>query len=111
MTSQKILQDLFRSEIIHFENKKWPTLTGAQIARADSSVNREFGKALQESRKLTKEEIEDGEVTPEQLSKAQKEWEAYLHAWAAFVHVRYPNEEAAIKAQIEMDRYRLLETI
>jgi len=109
--SQSILKDLFHTEVAHFERKKWPALSDNQVAVADTLLNREYTKKLQELQKLTKEEIEQGAVTAENLSKVEGTWETYRDAWVAFARLRYPADVAAIRVEITLDRYRLLRTI
>jgi uncharacterized protein YecT (DUF1311 family) len=109
--SEKILEDLFRTELVHFESKRWPALSAAQIAAAEPAVRREYEKTLQQHRAVTKEEKGDGAVTAEGLAEAEKAWEAYRDAWVAFARVRYPAAVEAIRAEITMRRYGLLKTI
>ncbi len=109
--SQGILRNLFRAELVHFESGKWPTLTASQIASAYALVQREYEGKLEKLRAQTKEEIDEGEVTAENLSKVESTWEAYRDAWAAFARARYPEKANAIRAAITLDRYRLLKTI
>jgi hypothetical protein len=111
MHSQDILKDLFRTELIHFERGKWPSLTASQIASADALVQREYEVRLQKLRAQTKEDIDEGAVTSENLSNVESAWEAYRSAWVAFAHVRYPAAADSIRAAITLDRYRLLKTI
>jgi uncharacterized protein YecT (DUF1311 family) len=109
--SQGILKNLFHTEVVHFEHKKWPALSDNQIKMADASLRREYEKKLQQSRSQTKEEISQGTVTAGHLSSVQETWETYRDAWVAFARLRYPAAVAAIRAEITLDRYRLLETI
>lgn len=109
--SQSILQDLFRTEVVHFERKKWPVLSSRQITTADALLQREYKKTLQQLRAQTTEAIEDGAVTADHLSSVEETWEAYRDAWVAFAHLRYPAAVSAIRAKITLDRYRLLKTI
>jgi uncharacterized protein YecT (DUF1311 family) len=109
--SAEILTDLFRTEIVHFERGKWPVLSDSQIKSADSLLRREYQKKLQQLAAHTKEEIDGGAVTADDLSKVQAAWETYRDAWDVFARLRYPAAAAAIQAQIALDRYRLLKTI
>ncbi len=109
--SQNILNDLFHTEIVHFERKKWPALTEKQMAMADPSLHREYEKKLQQLRTRPKEENYDGAVTADHLSNVESTWEAYRDAWVTFARLRYPQAVAAIRAEITLDRYRLLKTI
>jgi len=109
--SEDILNDLFRTELVHFERKRWPSLSTNRIAAADDLLNREYEKTLQQLRKQTKEEIEDGAVTAEGLTSAQREWETYRDAWFTFARLRYPDAAETIRAQVTLDRYRLLKTV
>lgn len=109
--SENILKDLFRTEIIHFERKKWPTLSDKQIAAADGLLQREYEEKLQQLRVKTEEEINDGAVTAEHLSSVEKTWENYRDAWIQFARLRYPVAVPAIRAEITQDRYRLLKTM
>jgi uncharacterized protein YecT (DUF1311 family) len=109
--SQGILQDLFHTEVVHFERKKWPVLSDNQITRADALLHREYVKKLQELRTQTKESINQGAVTEGHLSSAEEAWQTYRDAWVAFARLRYPAAVAVIRAEITLDRYRLLKTI
>jgi hypothetical protein len=109
--SQDILKDLFHTEVVHFERKKWPVLSDNQIALADAWLHREYEKKLQQSRAHTKDEIDQGAVTAGQLSSVQQTWQTYRDAWVAFARLRYPAAVAVIRAEITLDRYRLLKAI
>lgn len=109
--SQTILKDLFHTEVIHFESKKWPVLSESQIATADALMHREYEKKLRQFRAHTKEAIDQGAVKASDLSSVQETWETYRDAWVAFAGLRYPAAAAAIRTQITLDRYRLLKTI
>jgi uncharacterized protein YecT (DUF1311 family) len=111
MGSQYILKDLFRTEVVHFERKKWPALPEKQVVMANVLLERELKAKLVELRTQTKEEIEQGAVTASNLSKVEKAWEAYRDAWDGFARLRYPSEVARVRAAITLDRYRLLKTI
>lgn len=45
--SQDILKELFHTEVVHFERKKWPVLSDNQITTADVLLHREYEKMLQ----------------------------------------------------------------
>jgi len=109
--SKNILNDSFRTEIVHFERKQWPTLSENQIKLADTWLHREYERKLQQLRSRPKDETFDGAVTPDGLANAQKSWENYRTAWVAFARLRYPEAVAAIGAGISLARYRLLKTI
>lgn len=109
--SEDILRNLFHTEFVHFERKKWPALTEKRIAAADSLMTREYAFKRQQLRNKAKEEIDEGVVTTDGLAKAQASWERYREAWVSFARLRYPSEAAAIRAQITLDRYRLLKAI
>ncbi|MGO4518492.1 lysozyme inhibitor LprI family protein [Terriglobus sp. 2YAB30_2] len=109
--SQEILNDLFRGEITHFERKQWPVLSANQIATSDVLLQREYEKKVKGLRTQPKEAIDEGAVTADGLSSAETAWEAYRDAWVAFARVRYPSAVDAIRAQITLDRYRLVKTI
>jgi len=109
--SQSILKDLFHTELIHFEHRKWPTLSGNQITMADALLDREYMKKLQQLRTHTKESINEGAVTADHVSSVEETWEKYRDAWVAFARLRYPAAVTAIRAEITLDRYRLLKTI
>ena len=109
--SQSILKELFHTEVVHFERKKWPSLSDNQIAMADAWLHRECVKKLQLLRMQTKESIDEGAVTAGSLSTVEERWQTYRDAWVAFVHLRYPAAVALIRAEITLDRYRLLKTI
>jgi uncharacterized protein YecT (DUF1311 family) len=109
--SETILKDLFHTELASFERRKWPVVSDKEIAVADSLLRREYQKKLQQLRTRTKEEIDDGEVTAEQLSGVEPAWERYHDAWVAFARLRYPTAVAAIRTKVTLDRYRLLKAI
>ena len=71
----------------------------------------EYAKTLEQLRTQTRADVEDGAVTADGPASAEKAWEAYRSAWVAFARLRYPREVAAIRAEITLDRYRLVETI
>ena len=109
--SQEILEDLFHTEVVHFERKKWPALSENQTKTANAVLDRQYEKTLKQLQAQTKEEIEDGAVTANDLSKVEEAWKTYRDAWAAFARLRYPTAATAIRAEITLDRYRLLKTI
>ncbi len=109
--SQGILKDLFHTEIVYFERKKWPVLSDNQITNADALLHREYVKKLQQLRAQTKESIDEGAATADQLSSVEETWQTYRDAWVAFARLRYPSAVAAIRAEITLDRCRLLKTI
>lgn len=109
--SQGILKDLFHTEIVHFERQKWPVLSDHQITMADALLHREYVKKLQQLRTQTKESIDEGAVTAGHLSSVEETWETYRDAWVAFARLRYTAAAALIRAEITLDRYRLLRTI
>lgn len=109
--SQNILNDLFHTELVHFEHKKWPVLSDNQITMADTVLQREYEKKLQQLGAQSKEKIDEGAVTANHLSKVEKVWESYRDSWASFARLRYPAAAPIIRAAITLDRYRLLKTI
>jgi hypothetical protein len=109
--SQNILEDLFRTHIVHFERTKWPSLSHHRITEADVLLHRQYEKTLHQLRSLPEEEIEQGTVTSDNLSTVQETWEIYRNAWIEFARCRYPGAVPAIRAQITLDRYQLLKTI
>jgi len=109
--SEGILKDLFHTEVVHFERKKWPILSDNQIATADVLLHREYVKKLQQLRTQTKESIDEGAVTADHLSSVEEAWEKYRDAWDAFARLRYPATAAIVRAEITLDRYRLLKAI
>lgn len=111
MGSQNILNELFHTDLVHFERKKWPVLSANQIAIADRLVQREYEKKLQELQAPSKEPVDEDAVTAGDLSKVEKSWETYRNAWAEFAQLRYPSVAAKIRAEISLARYRLLKTI
>lgn len=111
MGSQSILEDLFRTNLVHFEHGKWPELTAAQIATADSVLKKEYERKLQQLRGQTEEQISEGAVSARDLSKVEETWQKYRDAWVAFARVRYPAETDQIRAKVTLDRYRLVKTI
>jgi hypothetical protein len=111
MGSQDILESLFHMELVHFERKRWPVISENQIVTADSLLVSEFNKKLLQLRGKSKDELEEGGVTADHLAKVEESWEKYRDAWAVFASLRYPSEASAIRAQITLDRYRLVKTI
>jgi len=107
--SQGILKDLFHTEVVRFERKKWPGLSDSQITTADTLLYREYVKKLQLLRTRTKED--QGAIRASDLSSVEKTWQTYRDAWVAFARLRYPAAVADIRAEITLDRYRLLKTI
>jgi len=109
--SESILKKLFHTEVAQFERKKWPSLSSNQITMADALLHREYDKTLEHLRTQTKNSIEKGAVTADQLSSVEETWQAYRDAWVEFARLRYPAAVAVVRAQIILDRYRLLKTI
>jgi hypothetical protein len=109
--SQGILKDLFHTEVVHFERKKWPVLSDNQVTMADALLHREYVKKLQQFQTQTKESIDQGAVTADHLSRVEETWQTYRDAWVAFARLRYPAAVDVIRAEITLDRYRLLKTI
>jgi hypothetical protein len=68
-------------------------------------------KKLQQLRKQTKESIDQGAVTAGHLSSVEEIWQIYRDAWIAFARLRYPEAVAVIRAEVTLDRHRLLKTI
>jgi uncharacterized protein YecT (DUF1311 family) len=111
ISSENILDDLFHTEVVHFERKKWPELSDNQVATADILLRRQYEKTLQQLRTRPKEEIYEGAVTAEHLSGVEVTWVNYRDAWVSFARLRYPAAVDAIRAEIILDRCRLLKTI
>jgi hypothetical protein len=109
--SQTILKNLFRMELVHFERKEWPGLSATQLTSADALLDREFKAKILELGKQTKEAIGEGAVTASDLSKVEEAWNAYSKAWVEFARLRYPSAVTQIRAEITLDRYRLVKTI
>ena len=109
--SESILRNLFHSEVVHFEQKKWPVLSRDRTARADALLQDEYQTKLKQLGAHTKDEIADGEVTASDLSRVERVWKGYREAWVTFARVRHPGTAAAVCAEITLERYRLLKTI
>lgn len=109
--SENILNNLFHTEVVQFERKKWPVLTSDQITNADPLLRSQYEKTLQKLRARPKEDSDDDAVTADQVSRVEAAWEKYSDAWDEFARLRYPDAAAAIRAEIALDRYRLLKTI
>ena len=109
--SQRILKELFHTDVVHFERKKWPSLSANQTTMAEAWLRREYAKELQQLRTQSKESIIQGAVTASNLSIVEEAWQIYRDAWIAFAHLRYPAAVALIRSEITLDRYRLLKTI
>jgi len=111
LTSQDILQDLFRTDVVRFERKEWPALTNDQVAKADAVLHREYEKELGQLGGQPNDTNDLTVVTADHLASVEKAWESYRDAWVAFARLRYPEDVARIRAEITLDRYRLLKTI
>lgn len=111
LRSQEILSNLFQAELARYEHKQWPALSANQIATSDALLQREYEKKVSQLRMRTKEEIDEGSVSADGLVSAEKAWETYRDTWVAFARARYPAAVDAIRAQITLDRYRLVKTI
>jgi hypothetical protein len=109
--SQSILKNLFHTKVVHFERKKWPALPDKEITTADALLHGEYERKLQQLQSQTKEAIDQGAVTADNLSRVEERWEAYRDAWVSFARLRYPAAVAVIRAEITLNRYRLLRTI
>ena len=107
--SQGILKDLFHMEVVRFERKKWPVLSDSQISTADTLLQREYMKKLQLLQTRIKEY--QGAITASDLSSVEETWRTYRDAWVAFARLRYPAAVRVIRAEITLDRYRLLKSI
>jgi len=68
-------------------------------------------RKVEQLKKKSKEDIDEGGVTAENLSKVEECWEKFLDAWTTFANLRYPSQASAIRAQITLDRYHLVRTI
>jgi len=97
-------------DVVHFERKKWPSLTKTQIDGADGLLRRQYEVTMQKLKTQPREEG-DGAVSATQLAGVQAVWERYRDAWVAFARVRYPDAVDAIRAQIVLDRHRWLKTM
>lgn len=109
--SETILENLFHAELVQFERKQWPGISQRLIATSDTSLQREYNSTLQRLRDRPKDEAAEETVSADNVSKVEKSWEAYRDAWAAFARLRYPAAADSIRAQITIDRSRLLKTI
>ncbi len=109
--SEKILNNLFHTEIVRFERKEWPALSGNRIETADGLLSREYQMKLQQLQSQTKQEIDEGAVTADHLSNVEETWQTYRDAWVTFARLRYPGDVAAIRAEITLERYRWLKSI
>lgn len=109
--SMNILHRLFRAEIGQLERKQWPVASSSQVKTADGLLHDEYETKVQQLRSHTKEEIDEGAVTADHLANVEQLWEKYRDAWTTFARLRYPEAEARIRAEITIDRYRLLNTI
>lgn len=110
-SSLQILQDLFRTNVVHFERNQWPTLSANQVVSTDALLGRDYNRALRQLRTHSKNENENGAVTDHQLATTQRVWEGYREAWVAFARLRYPAAVAIIRAQITLEKCRLLKAI
>lgn len=111
MGSQKILEDLFHTEVVNFERKRWPVLSQKQIAGADALLGHEYAKAVQRIKAQPEDDTDDGLISVDDLAKAEATWKSYRDAWVEFARVRYPTEVDAIRAEVTLRRYHLVKTI
>lgn len=109
--SQSILKELFHAELGHFEHKNWPAHSESQIANADTMLQREYEKKIQQLRAQSQEQIDQGAVSADHLSEVEQTWERYREAWDSFACLRYPAAVSTIRAEITLNRCRLLKTI
>ncbi len=100
--SQAILKELFHTEVVHFERKKWPVLSDNQITMSDVLLRREYMKKLQQLRAQKKESIDEGAVTADHLSSVEETWQTYRDAWVAFARLRYSAAVAVIRAEVTL---------
>lgn len=109
--SMNILHSLFRAELVQLERKQWPSASTGQVKTADGLLLDQYEARLQKLRSHPEEEIEEGAVTADHLATVEAVWEKYRDAWVTFAHLRYPGAETKVRAEITIDRYRLLKTI
>ena len=109
--SETILENLFHAELVQFERKQWPGLSEHLITTSDTSLQDEYNNTLQRLQARPKDEAGDEAVSVDDISKVEKSWEAYRDAWTHFAHLRYPAAADSIRAEITLDRCRLLKTI
>lgn len=109
--SKSILKDLFHTEVVHFERKKWPALSSTQIKEADVLLHREYQRALLRLKAQPEGRVDEDAVTASNHSRVEKSWETYRDAWVAFARLRYPSAADAIRAEVTLRRYSLLKTI
>ena len=112
LTSQDILDSLFHAEVVHYERNDWPPVTPNERKTAEGLLQREYDDKLRQLQSRPAEQADDrAVVTAEGLAQAQAAWLQFRDAWTAFARLRYPAAADAIRAQITLDRYRLLKTI
>lgn len=109
--SQQILKRLFHSEMVQFERKQWPALSQTQLKSADTLLRLEYEKKLEKLHSHTKEYVEQGAVSAEDLTRVEEAWERYRDAWTTFAERRSPTAGTRARAAVTLDRYRLLKTI
>ncbi len=109
--SQGILNENFRMELGNFEHKRWPRLSGNQVATAAAGLDREYEMKVRQIRARSQEDLADGAVTAGDFSSVEEAWKRYRDAWVGFAALRYPGKVAIIRAEITLDRYRLVKTI
>jgi uncharacterized protein YecT (DUF1311 family) len=109
--SMNILNNLFHTDVVHFERKKWPALSDNQITMADTLLRNQYERTLQQLRTRPEVEYYVGAVTADHLSRVEESWETYRDAWVVFARLRYPAAVGVIRTEITLDRYRLLKTI
>jgi hypothetical protein len=109
--SKSILRDLFHTKLVHFERKKWRVFSAKEISSADAWLEREYAKSLRQLRTHTKDELDLGAVSADQLVRVETIWDSYRDAWVAFARLRYPGAVAAVRTELTLERCRLLRTI
>lgn len=78
------LETGFQASILKFEKGKFPHFTGADFKKADSELNRLYGK-IEKAK-----DLESSTVTPDQIKETQRLWIPYREAWVKFGAVHYP---------------------
>lgn len=111
MGSMWILEDLFRTDVVHFERKQWPALSAKRSQLAEQVLQHAFQKKIAELKQHEHDEFMEDAVKPDGLMKAEDAWLNFRSAWKAFAQLRYPAQADAIVAKITLDRARYIKTI
>jgi len=107
LDAEWLLHERFVTALKAIENGQLPRGTAADFARADTTLNRIYKKAI-----LVAEAGKSGygAVQPEGIRDAERAWLKYRDAWIAFAKLRYPTcDPNAWLTLLTNDRIAVLE--